>query len=301
MSAGAWPGGVVALAAGGTRALVAPGVGANCVAFAVAGREVLERPSSADELLAGPARAGCPILFPFPGRLPGGRHRFDGRELTLPLNAPEGGAHAHGFTPRRPWRLVARTATTCTCAFDESCLTPEERAGYPWPFRLQVRWGVRAGGVLRADVQLENRGSVPLPFGFGLHPYLLVRPDAAVDVPARAAWPHAGGVPSGPPEPIAGPWAWAELEAGGSILLTGLPDGIVDATAGDVVVRFPADRFREVVLYRPPARASVCVEPWTSVSAAGHLFDTGSPSGLVRLPAGRAWRAWAEVRIEAGS
>lgn len=282
---------------GDARALVSPGVGANCVAFAVAGRDVLERPASADQLLEGPARAGCPILFPFPGRLPGGRYRFDGREFVLPRNLPEVDAHAHGFTPRRPWRLVARTPATCTCVFDEACLTAEERAGYPWMFRLRVRWGVKAPGVLRADVRLENRDQVPLPFGFGLHPYLLVRPDAAVDVPATAAWPHAGGVPFGPPAPITGPWAWADLVPGASVLLTGLPDGTLDATAGHVMVRFPADRFREVVLHRPSARTSVCVEPWTSVSAAGRLLDAGRPGGLVRLPAGATWDAWAEIQL----
>lgn len=299
MSPVTWPGGLVSLQAGDSRALVAPGVGANCTAFTVAGREILERPQSADELLRTPARAGCPILFPFPGRLPEGRYRFEGREFVLPLNAPGGGAHAHGFTPRRPWRLVERTATTCTCAFDERCLTAEERAGYPWAFLLEVCWGVRAEGVLRADVRLENRSPVPLPFGVGLHPYLLVPPDGSVDLPATAAWPHVGGVPSGSPRAVAGPWTWAGLEPGVSILLTGLPRGIVEATAGNAVLRFPSDRFGEVVLYRPPNRASVCVEPWTSVSGAGWLLDAGNPSGLVSLPAGATWVAWAEISITA--
>ena len=301
MSAEAWPGGLVALRAGPARALVAPGVGATCVAFAVGGRDVLEVPSSAAELLASPARAGCPILFPFPGRLPGGRHRFDGREFVLPLNAPEGGMHLHGFTPRRAWRLVGQTGAMCTCAFDESCLTPEERSGYPWAFLLQVRWSVRAAGVLRAQVWLENRSPEPLPFGLGLHPYLLVPPEASIDLPATAAWPHVGGVLSGPPEPTAGPWPWAALEPATSILLTGLPRGTAKATAGAAVLRFPADRFGEVVLYRPPARASVCVEPWTSVSAAGSLLEAGSPSGLLRLPAGATWRAWAEIGLSKSS
>jgi aldose 1-epimerase len=301
VSPDSWPGGLVALRAGSAGALVAPGVGANCVAFTVGGRDVLERPSSPDELMASPARAGCPILFPFPGRLPGGRYRFDGREFALPLNSLDGGAHAHGFTPRRAWRLERRTAAMCACAFDESCLTPEEKDGYPWAFVLQVRWSVQAAGVLRAHVQLKNRSLVPLPFGLGLHPYLLVPPEASIDVPATAAWPNTGGVPFGPPGPTAGPWPWVNMEPGASVLLTGLARGTAAATAGDAVLRFPADRFGEVVLYRPPARASVCVEPWTSVSAAGSLIEVGSPSGLLRLPAGATWRAWAEIGVSRSS
>ena len=94
----------------------------------------------------------------------------------------------------------------------------------------------------------------------------------------------------------AGAWRWDELEPGASLLLTDLPPGTVEATAGDTVVRFPGDRFGEVVVYRPPAgRAAVCLEPWTSVASAANLLAPGTPHGLLRLAAGAAWEAWAEI------
>ena len=54
--------------------------------------------------------------------------------------------------------------------------TEETRAAYPYDFCVAIRFSL-AGATLRLDVDVENTGSVPLPFAFGLHPYFLV-PDA---------------------------------------------------------------------------------------------------------------------------
>jgi aldose 1-epimerase len=134
-----------------------------------------------------------------------------------------------------------------------------------------------------------------MPFGLGLHPYLPVEPDATIEVPSTAVWPHEAGIPSGRPAPAVGPWRWADLDPAGSTLLTGLPTVDLDARAGGVRLRWPGDRFGEVVLYRPPDRQSVCVEPWTSVSSAASRLDPGAPHGLVALAPGAAWRAWLEI------
>lgn len=183
---GAPAGETIELHNGNTRALVAPGAGANCCAFVVEGREVIEDPASPENLMAGPAFAGCPILFPFPGRVTDGLFRFEGREYNLPLNLPSERAHAHGFVSRRPWSVVRRDRSSCVCLFDETMLAPDEVVAYPWPFRLMVRWGV-SPRVLRADVRVWNPGASDLPLGFGLHPYLRVDREAVVDVPALGA------------------------------------------------------------------------------------------------------------------
>jgi galactose mutarotase-like enzyme len=285
----------IALRAGDTEALLAPGAGANCLACRVGGRDIIEPVPSPAAALAEPTRWGCPILFPFPGRLPGGRYSIAGQEYHLPLTAPDGRTHLHGFAPRRPWRVAHQDEGSCVCAFDRASLASEEAAAYPWPFRLTVRWSVQPG-LLRADVRVENPGDDALPFGFGLHPYLAVAEDAVARVPATHAWPNQGGIPVGSPDPISGPWAWAALEPGASVLLTGLPRTTVEATVGDTVLRFPGDRLGEVVLYRPPDRPAVCIEPWTSVSGAGVSLAPGAPHGLVNLPPGETWEAWLELR-----
>ena len=286
---------LIALSVGDSSARIAPGIGANGVAFEIDGQAIIEPVPSLDGLRAAPTHGGCPILFPFAGRVRDGRYRFDGRDYQLSLNAPGERAHIHGFAPGARWRVASQDDTSCVCVFDQTMLAPDERSGYPWPFALTVRWSLTPGR-LRADVRVENTGEGDLPFAFGLHPYFAVAPDAAVRVPAAAQWPIAAGFMAGPTEATAGAWRWDELEPGASLLLTDLPHGTVEATAGDTVVRFPGDRFGEVVVYRPPAgRAAICIEPWTSVAGAANLLAPGEPHGLLRLAPGTVWEAWVEI------
>jgi aldose 1-epimerase len=279
---------LISLRAGDAEATLAPAIGACCLAFRVGGRDLLEAPPSLESMAARPNGYGCPILFPFPGQLEPGRLRLLGRDVQIVANAPSG-RHGHGFASARPWRVVERSSDACACRLEGG-----GGDDYPWRFRLTARWRVTPGR-LGLGLVVENRDQADMPFGLGLHPYLPVQPDATVEVPSRALWPHAAGIPSGQPAPAAGPWRWADLAPASSTLLTDLPTGEVDARAGEVVLRWPGDRFGEVVLYRPPDRQSVCVEPWTSVSSAAASLDPGARHGLVALPPGGAWRAWLEI------
>jgi aldose 1-epimerase len=281
---------------GETGAEVVPGAGANCAAFRVGEREAIEGGDSTGGLLSGPASGGCPVLFPFPGRLWQGRYRFDGREYRLPINHPGEGVFIHGFTMRRPWRVEDRTEGSCLCAFDHTMLEAAESGGYPWPFRLAVRWSVKEA-TLRAGVRVENTGGSDLPFGFGLHPYIAVADDPRIEVSAGMEWPHRAGIPVG--QPVVGDGfgrRWSGLSPGDSTLLTGFTGNVV-ASVGDVEVRFPADRFSEAVIYRPEDRSSVCVEPWTSVAGAAGFIEAGEPHGPLRLASGEVWEAWVEISV----
>ncbi|HEV8637432.1 MAG TPA: aldose 1-epimerase [Chloroflexota bacterium] len=280
---------LISLRAGDSEATVVPSVGANCSSFRVGGRDLLEAPPSLEALAARPTGYGCPILFPFPGQLEPGPRRLLGRDVLITANAPSG-RHGHGFASARPWRVVERGADWCACQLEGG--GGDE---YPWRFRITARWRVSPGS-LGLGLVVENVDHDEMPFGLGLHPYLPVAADALVDVPSAAEWPHEGGVPSGPPAAARGPWRWSDLGAGSSSLLTALPAGDVEARAGEVRLRWPGDRFGEVVLYRPPPeRRSVCVEPWTSVSGAAARLEPGARGGLVRLAPHATWRAWMEI------
>jgi aldose 1-epimerase len=64
-------------------------------------------------------------------------------------------------------------------------------------------------------------------------------------------------------------------------------------------VRFLADaNFRELVLFTPPHRQAVAVEPYTCSADAANLADRGIDSGWQTLPAGGEWESVAEYRWE---
>jgi aldose 1-epimerase len=130
-----------------------------------------------------PASAGQ-LLAPWPNRIRDGRFTFDGQSHQLPLTEPSAHNAIHGLVCWNRWRAVEVAGNRLVLEHD---LVPQP--GYPWPLSLRTTWSVGPDG-LRADHEVTNVGSLPCPFGFAPHPYLLFR-GVAVDtlslrVPARS-------------------------------------------------------------------------------------------------------------------
>src|SRR5207253_814828 len=58
--------------------------------------------------------------------------------------------------------------------------------------------------------------------------------------------------------------------------------------------------FRELVLFTPPHRQAVAIEPYTCSADAANLWDRGIDSGWRWLPPGGEWEAAVEYRWEPG-
>lgn len=122
-----------------------------------------------------PPRCPGQVLAPWPNRIGDGRYTWEGSERALPLDEVERRNAIHGLTRWLPWRRVDHTPETVTVA---CTLAPQP--GYPHALELVTRWTVGPDG-LRADHTAANLGSLPAPFGLGVHPYL-----RAGDVPLSA-------------------------------------------------------------------------------------------------------------------
>ncbi|MFF4010912.1 aldose 1-epimerase family protein [Streptomyces sp. NPDC001717] len=182
----------------GEQAAVVVELGGALREYAVGGRPVLDG-FAADEPITG---GRGQLLVPWPNRVAGGRYRFGGGELRLPLTEPENGNAIHGLLRWVPWRLLAREQDAVTVG---TTLFPQP--GYP--FRLQVTAEYRLGpDGLETTVTATNPGDTAAPYGVGQHPYLTVGTDlvddALLTVPALLrldADEH--GVPVGE-EPVEG-------------------------------------------------------------------------------------------------
>src|SRR5690349_18659963 len=103
----------------GSVAEIAPALGFNCHRFAVErGQNLVEVLWREPSFLNGtgmPSRSGVPVLFPFPGRLPGQTLSWQGSAYDLGSNDGRGNA-IHGFVHARPWRVISQS---------ESCVVGE--------------------------------------------------------------------------------------------------------------------------------------------------------------------------------
>ena len=302
----------------GSSAKVLAGFGFNCYSFRArpAGEEI-EVLWSAPDFESGTQKAshsGIPLLFPFPGRLRGGEMHFGGK--TFPLAAADGRGNAiHGFVLNRPWRVVEKTGTRVVGEFQASRDDRTILDHWPADFRITVSYEL-VGNELRSEITIHNPDSKPLPFGLGTHPYFRVplgskgqADDCRVSVPVGEYWELTDMLPSGELLPTEGRYdlahglrfgdtkfddVFGKLSADGNQLRATVDD---PASGRKLTVMFDK-AFRECVVYNPPHREAICIEPYTCVPDAYTLAAAGKDTGLRVLEPGKSFQiAWA-IRLD---
>ncbi len=270
-----------------------------------------------------PTRNGIPILFPFPNRIRDGRFAWAGKEYQLPLNDPAGRNAIHGFACRRPWRVVDQGAdgqgAWVTGEFWAAHDAPDARPLWPADYRLRVTYRLGAGS-LRIDALVENPDQVALPCGLGYHPYLRVpfaagttAADCRVGADARLCWELEENLPTGaikalPERDLSDPRPFAGLQR--DDLLRALEPSAADEDGGllrrgrvqqpaaGVEVRvLSSAAFRELVVFTPPHRQAVCLEPYTCPTDAMNLHGRGVDAGLIVLEPGGRWSGVVELVV----
>jgi aldose 1-epimerase len=294
----------------GSSARILAEYGFNCYSFRcrVAGRE-RELMRSDDHFADQPSRAsgnGTPILFPFPNRIRGGRFDFGGRTFELPLDR-RGVNAIHGLVIDRRWRVIAnpKAAGGVTGQFQLTRDAPDAIGLWPEDFVIEMTYELEANR-LTSHVRVTNPGSKSLPWGFGTHPYFRLPLDPGGDesrcrviAPVGESWELSEFLPTGRCLPVnqstglTGNRPLSELKF--DDVFTALKfDGdwctcrMIDETARvEVVFRFDRS-FRELVIYTPPNRGAVCLEPYTCVTDAVNLQPRGIDAGLRVLEPGES-------------
>lgn len=309
---------------GRSIAWVCPEIGGNAVGYAVwAGDRWVQVFDTAPPatLRDTPSRYGLPILFPFPGVMRTGRYQWMGREYVVPPTYPTGsdpdGADIviHGFAHIRPWRIVEQGADRIVLEFrTPDALDPARAASYP--FRVSLRHEIRIGpeGLVSA-LAAENQGSEAAPVALGIHPYFGTdvlgtdRSRVKVELPGRSTRARRADGPglSDAREPApTGPVSIVPLGERMHASRTDFPSTpavarIVDLapiggrTGWSIELSMNAG-YRDLLLFTPPAQASISLEPHTHMPGGASLPE-GHREGLARLDPGDALQASAGIRL----
>ena len=130
-------------ASGSCSASILPEFGFNLFRLTVAGNEVLWSHADVEQGTTRPAGSGLPILFPFPGRLPGSTFTWNNRSYAL--QSDDGLGHAiHGFVLDRAWRVVDQQVSEVTGEFQPSLDAPELIGQWPSDFRIRCRYTLKS-------------------------------------------------------------------------------------------------------------------------------------------------------------
>lgn len=310
----------------GERATIHPGMGANLIELALPpapGEEavpVIAGPADAGALAKAPTRYGAPVLFPFPSRIAGGRFSYQGRSYQLDVY-PEDGNARHGFVVKRPFSVDRQGADSSgswvTLSLDGDI--PDIQRQFPFPFRLALTFRLDALG-LHVEAVGSNTGHTTMPMGFGWHPYFRMplaaggdRNRCRLQVPARQYWElDAKLIPTGRRLPVGGK---LDLLEGQPVAENSYDDiftavvrdaegwsyaALYDDAAGLRVTMGAGPSFREWVIYTPPGRPAICLEPYTCAGNAFNLQSAGIDAGVADIAPGEAWHDAMVIRLDLG-
>jgi len=297
-----------------TTARVLSGFGMNCYSFEVPttnGRfDVLW---SVDGFCSGSQRAsssGIPLLFPFVGRLQGTQFQHEGQTYAFTEGDGIGNA-IHGLVIDRPWKVIQREPQRLVGCIESATNRGKLKDCWPADYRVCAAYELTAMR-LSLTITIENVDQRPLPFGFGTHPYFRVprEGDWRVTVPAKGYWPLDAMLPTGNQLHVD---SRRDLRCGRPFDEIHLDDVLGDLIFedeicdtqltnqenGERIVQSFDEGFRECVVYTPPHREAICIEPYTCVPNAAELARNGVNAGWQVLAPGQRWQSRIEIRYEA--
>lgn len=173
-----------------------------------------------------------------------------------------------------------------TAEFQLSRDAPDRLPLWPADFLIECTYLLQ-GTTLKSRFRFTNPDSKPLPWGFGTHAYFKLPlssksspENCVIYAPVHGQWPLENFIPTGKTEP-----AHVDLSEGvyyttqklDDVFTDVRPEGkdveciIMDEGAGYQVVQACDPIFREIVVYTPPDRAAVCMEPYTCPTDAINL------------------------------
>jgi aldose 1-epimerase len=299
-------------------------LGFNCFRFTTRSQDqTLEGLYSQPNFAAGtqrPTGSGIPILFPFPGRIAGTTFEWQGKRYTLETGDSLGNA-IHGFVHQRAWRVTEQTESRVVGQFHAWQDDPSLKERWPADFLITAAYSLH-GNSLRCEYALENPGQTPLPCGFGVHPYFRIPflansaaanqrgADYLVKLPVGAQWELINMLPTGrrlkfSPEEAAryaNGQKFAEMRYDDVFADLAYNGRWCEASIDDpdrthaMKLRF-SDLFRECVVYTPPHREAICIEPYTCVPGPFDLERRGIDSGLRVIEPGEQLRAVVEITL----
>jgi aldose 1-epimerase len=281
------------LAAGDARVELAPATGGAVTCFTLGGGDVL-RPTSPAARVAGDVRGhACYPLVPYSNRIAMARLRFAGAVHDLGRNFGDHPHSIHGVGWQRPWHVVTHDRGSALIAFEHVATG----AGWPWPFRATQALALTAdgtGATLEARLTLANTGDAPFPFGLGFHPFFPRTATTELCFRATSVWnTDATQLPT---QRVSVPerWRFDRPRAVDEITL----DNVFAGWDGSATLR---DRARHLditiagdsaasflVVYVPPGRDFLAVEPVTHMTDAFNRAERGESGTGTRILAGGA-------------
>jgi aldose 1-epimerase len=213
----------------------------------------------------------------------------------------------------RPWRVVEQEPDRVVGEFHAARDDASLLELWPADFRIRAAYALR-NATLSCQIDVHNPDQKPLPCGLGTHPYFRLpvggkSADACVvTLPVTAEWELTDLLPTGRRLPLAKADRFQSGMSFRDMQFDNAFSGLqVSACRHRATIEDPESRvrvgqdwdaaFRECVVYTPPHRSAICIEPLTCVPCAMELTARGVDAGLKIIPPGDGFSATVNINV----
>lgn len=249
-------------------------------------------------------RGSAPNLFPFIGRLHGGRYTLKGKDYEMGL---------HGFAREKEFRCLSREKDFCLLSLEDD---EHSRSIYPYRFCLSLAFRLGEEG-LDIGYSLENRDEKPLFCALGAHPgfnlplepgldfsdYVLSFPES---FRAERVFFGPNGLCQGEKQPY--PLEEGrkirlshELFSQEALVLKGWPGQLsVAPDKGGRGFRLSCTNMPYIGLWHAPGTQApfLCVEPWSSLPGReGITEELSAMEDRIKLPPGEKFESRLSITL----
>ncbi|MCF0073166.1 aldose 1-epimerase [Dyadobacter sp. CY261] len=244
---------------------------------------LLKMPPTPNALVAD-TKSASELLFPFASRIPEGKYKFLGKDYQLDKNEDGGENAIHGLVRKNHFRLDEQTIHEDYARIQLS-YTIDNASGYPFKVHFSVRYTLHADGRFELKYEAKNEGTAPCPTMFGWHPYWVLGNEDVeawkINIPSRRLVTfNENLIPVGTePFTMEMPTLLHRKEFDNCFIVDSSSTHAVTELVSknqDVTLRIRQEtgegKFNYLVVYTPPARDCVAIEPLT---ANVDSFNTG--------------------------
>jgi aldose 1-epimerase len=221
-------------------------------------------------------KSSSELLFPFASRIPEGKYKFLGKEYQLAQNETGTTNAIHGLVRKQKFRLEEQSVHTDHAGLKLS-FSLQEPEGYPFEVEFSVTYTLHQDGRFILTYEAVNTGAAPCPVMFGWHPYFFLGNEDAeawkIRIPSdRIVTFDYNMIPTGT-APFVGeqPMLLHRKALDNCFVVnTGINPAVTELISPnqDVTLRVEQEtgegKFNYLVLYTPPARDCVAIEPLTA-------------------------------------